>query len=64
MLKGFFFDAVSKTAVISLVLINLTQKYCQDIYIELLYDHIRFHPDQLTIVQENEANMLCFALTL
>ena len=37
------FDAVCKTAVISFVLINLTQ----DVQLELLYYHIEFHPDQM-----------------
>ena len=58
------FDAVSKTALISLVLINLTQKQSQDVHLELLHRHIKFPPDQMKSVQENEAQRFCFTLTL
>ena len=51
-----FVDAVSKTAVISLVSINLTQKQSQDVQAELFHHHIKFHPDQMKSVQKNQAN--------
>ena len=53
-----FFDAVSKTAVIFLISLNLTQKQYQDVQLELLQHHISFHPNQLKSVQENEAKSL------
>ena len=39
-------------------------KLYQDVSHGLLQHHIKFHPDQLKSVQENEANGFCFALTL
>ena len=57
------FDAVSKTAVISLVSLALTQKSYQDVQNELLQNHNKFHPDQLKSVRENEAKRFSFALT-
>ena len=32
--------------------------------LELLQQHIKFHPDQLKNVRENEAKRFCFSLTL
>ena len=57
-----FLDAVSKTAAISFVYLNVTQKKYQNIQLDLLQLHTKFHPDQLKSVQENEAKR--FALTL
>ena len=36
----------------------------QDVQLELLHHHIKFHPDQMKSVRENEAKRFCFALTL
>ena len=58
------FDTVSRIAVISLESINVTQKYYQNVQLEYLWHHIKFHPDELNSEQENEANRLCFVLTL
>ena len=58
------FDAVSKTAVISLVSINLTQILLKYVQLELLHHHIKVYPNHMKSVRENEANRLCFALTL
>ena len=62
MLEGL--DTISKTAVISLVSLNLTWKQYQDIQFELLQHHINFHPDHLKHVWENKAKRFCFVLTL
>ena len=59
-----FFYVFTKTALISLDYINLSENYCQDVQIELLQHHDKFHPHGLTSVQENEANMFCSVLTL
>ena len=59
-----FFDAVSNTAVISLLSINPAQKQFQDVQLGLLHHHIKFTPYQIKSMQENEANRFCFALTL
>ena len=57
-LKGFFlFYAVSETAVYSLVSLHLTQRKYQDIQFQLLQCYVKFHPDQLKNVCENDANM-------
>ena len=47
-----FFDAVSKTAVISFVSYSSTQQQNHNVQLELLQHHINFHPDQLKSVQE------------
>ena len=51
-----FFDAVSRTAIISFCLLNLTQP-------EMLQHCIKFYPDQLKSVWDNDANSFSFALT-
>ena len=56
------FDAVSKAVVISLVSLNPTQH--QDIQLELLLHHAKFHPDQLKSVGGNDGKRFCFLLTL
>ena len=38
---------------------NLTQNWYQNIQLELLQHHVKFHPNDLKSVQENEANRLC-----
>ena len=55
-----FFDAASKPAIIPLVSTNLTQKYSQDNQLELLHQQIKFYPDQLKNVGENDADRFCF----
>ena len=59
-----FVDAVFKTAVISLVSINLTLPLSQDVKFELIHHHFKFHPDQMKSVGENATNRFHFALTL
>ena len=56
--KGFFSDAFSKTAVISLHGKKLTQKQRQSVQLELLQYLVKFHSIQWNRKQENEANML------
>ena len=41
---------------------NITQKKSQSAQLELLFHHIKFYPDQIKSVRENEANR--FALYL
>ena len=41
------FEAVSKTAVISLLSLNLTQNLYWDVQFDLLQHHIKLHPDLL-----------------
>ena len=43
------------TAAIPIFLIDLTQKKSQDVQLELLHHHIKFPPDQMKSVHENEA---------
>ena len=43
---------------------EIPQNYCQDVQYERLQRHIKFNPDQLKSVQENEANRFCLLLTL
>ena len=43
----FFFDAVSKTAAISLALVIFYSKPSQDVQLELLHHNISFNPDQV-----------------
>ena len=52
------FYTVSKTAVISLDLINLSpiQKQTQDVQLEFLHHYIKFHPVHLKRMHENKAN--------
>ena len=59
-----FVDTLRKTAVISLDSITLTKSYYHDVQVELLQHHIKFHPDELKSVQENEAQRFWIALTL
>ena len=47
---NFFLNAVSKTAFISFVSLNLTQQQHQDI--KFLYLHIKFHADQLKVCEK------------
>ena len=42
-----------KQQFVSLVLLNFTQKYYQDIQLKLLQQDIQFHPDHLKSVREN-----------
>ena len=56
-----FLDTVNKTALVS---INLSQKQSQDVQLELLNNHIKFHLDQIKSVAESEANRFCFPLAL
>ena len=59
------FDTVSKTALISFCSLNLTKKkQCQDVQLKLPQHYIKFHPDQLKSMQENEATKFNFALPL
>ena len=58
------FDMVLKTAIITLVTLNLTPKKYYYVQLELLQKQITFYPDHLKSVQENEAKKFCFALTL
>ena len=51
-------------AAISLVSINLTKKSPQDVQLELHHHHIKFHPDQMKSVGENEVKRFYFVLTL
>ena len=53
----------NKRAAFPLVSINLTQKKTQDTKLELLHHYLKFHPDQMKSVGENDANRYCFALT-
>ena len=46
-----FVDTVCKTVVISLVSLHFTQKKFQDVQLELLQDHIKFHPDKIKSVE-------------
>ena len=45
-----------KDRLFSLDFITFTLKLYQDVQLELLQNHVIFHPDQLRNVQENEAN--------
>ena len=56
------FDAVSKTAVISLVSLTVTKKQYQNVQLQLRQRQIKFHLDELKSLRENEAKRLCFAL--
>ena len=56
-----FSDAVSKSTVISPISLNLIQKKYQ---VNLLQCWIKFYPNQLKSVQENETKRFSFALTL
>ena len=47
------FDAVSKTAVISLTVLNVTLKKNQDVQFQLLQHGIKFHTDHFKGVGEN-----------
>ena len=58
------FDAVIKIAVISFLSLNVTQKQYRAVQLKLIQHHIKFHPDQLKRVRENEAKKFCFALNL
>ena len=58
------FVTVSKTAVISLVSIHLTQKQFPHVQLILLQHHMTFHNAWLKGVWENEGIMFCFVLTL
>ena len=59
-----FVDAVIGTAVIFLIYVNLILKSYQDIQLKLLQLYIKFRPDHLRSVRENETNRFCFLLTL
>ena len=54
----------AKQRLFSLVTVNLTQVLCHDVQLELLQHHIKFLPDQLKGVRENEGKGFCFALIL
>ena len=54
----------SKTSKTPLVSTNLTQKQSQDVQLEFLHHHIKFHLDQMKNVRENDGNRFCFMLTL
>ena len=58
-----FFNAVCKTAVISLF---LQKSQPQDVQFQLLPHHIKFHPEaeQIKSEREIEANRFCLVLTL
>ena len=58
-----FFDAVCKTAFISLVSINLTQKQSPGVQLQLLYHEIRFDPDEMKSVGWN-SSLVVFGLTV
>ena len=60
----FFFNAVNKTADISVDYINLTPKTHHDVKPELIHRHTNFHLDQVRGVQGTEIKRFCFALTL
>ena len=51
-------------SVISLLSLNLTQKQYRDVQLELLEHHVKFHPDQMKSVKENEPKRFWFALNL
>ena len=53
-----------KKAVISLSMVNFTQKLYQDVQLELLQHQIKFHPDQLKRIDKNLAKRFCFVLIL
>ena len=57
------FLTVSETEVICLASLTLTQQYYQDVQLEVLPHHLKFHPDQMKSVGENEAIRFYFALT-
>ena len=61
---NFVFDAVSKTAVISLVSFNFTIKQYHNVQLELLQQHIKLHPDQFKSMRENKATRNSFPLIL
>ena len=56
--------AVSKTAIICTVSMNLTKKQSKGVQLELLYHQFKFHPEQMNSVRENETNRFYFVLTL
>ena len=58
-----FLHAVSKKADISLDSINLTKKQNKNVQHELPQYHIKFHPDEMKSVRENEAKRFCFTQT-
>ena len=43
------FYAICKTAVISLVSINLTLVQSQCVQLDFLHHHVKFHPDQMKV---------------
>ena len=58
------FDAVSKTAVISCISLHLTKKHYQNVQLNLLQHHTKFHSGQLKSERETEVKRFCFVLTL
>ena len=52
----FVFYVIGKKSFIFSDFITFTLKLYQDVQLELLQDHVIFHPDQLRNVQENEVN--------
>ena len=54
------FGVVSKTTVIPLLSINLTENQSQNFKLELLHHQIKSDPDQMKSVQENDAKQILF----
>ena len=57
-------NTASKMANNPLHYATLNQDLHDDVQLELLQDHVKFEPDQLTNVIENEANMVCILVSL
>ena len=51
---------MSKTAVISFDYMTITVQQYYDLQLELLPNQMKFHPDQLKSMQQNEANTLWY----
>ena len=59
-----FFDAVSENGSYLPCFNNTYSSLFTNVQLELIHHHIKFHPDQIESVGENETNRFCFVLTL